>query len=92
MPKRESSRDGTRPAQSKKNIFNKFMSEELKKYKVLKAVAISGVRQPGEIVELPLAEAENIGTGEYLEEVTDESPKTPEGSEKSNEGDGDEED
>ena len=48
------------------------MSEELKKkYRVLKAVAISGIVNPGEIVELTEAEATNIGVGEYLEEVVD---------------------
>jgi hypothetical protein len=47
------------------------MSEEIKKYRVLKPVAISGIVQPGAIVELTEAEAANIGIGEYLEEVAD---------------------
>jgi len=48
------------------------MSEELKKkYRVLKAVAISGIVNPGEFVELTEAEATNIGIGEYLEEVVE---------------------
>ena len=49
------------------------MSEEVKKYRVLKPVAISGIVQRGAIVELTEAEAENIGIGEYLEEVVDEA-------------------
>ena len=49
------------------------MSEETKKkYRVLKAVAISGIVQRGVIVELTETEATNIGIGEYLEEVSDE--------------------
>ena len=48
------------------------MSEEKKKYRVLKAVAISGIVQRGVIVELTEDEATNIGIGEYLEEVSDE--------------------
>ncbi len=49
------------------------MSEETKnKYRVLKAVAISGIVQRGVIVELTDREATNIGIGEYLEEVSDE--------------------
>ena len=45
------------------------MSEELKQYRVLKPVAISGIVQPGGIVGLTESEAINIGIGEYLEEV-----------------------
>jgi hypothetical protein len=49
------------------------MSEETKKkYRVLKAVAISGIVQRGVIVELTETEATNVGIGEYLEEVSDE--------------------
>lgn len=49
------------------------MSEETKKkYRVLKAVAISGIVQRGVIVELTETEATNIGIGEYLEEVSEE--------------------
>ncbi len=61
------------------------MSEETKKkYRVLKAVAISGIVQRGVIVELTETEASNIGIGEYLEEVSDvetasiESPEATE--------------
>ena len=45
------------------------MSEILKKYRVLKAVIISGRVEAGAIVELSEADAKNIGVGEYLEEV-----------------------
>ena len=55
------------------------MSEEVKKYRVLKPVAISGIVQTGSIIELTEAAAENIGIGEYLEEVVDET--SSEGSE-----------
>lgn len=47
------------------------MSEELKKYRVLKAVAIDGIVGIGAIVELTEAAAANIGIGEYLEEVVE---------------------
>ena len=48
------------------------MSEELKKYRVLRAVAIDGIVSVGSIVELTEAVATNIGIGEYLEEVAEE--------------------
>ena len=53
------------------------MSEELKKYKVIKPVAVSGVQPIGTVVELTAEAAENIGIGVYLEEVGGESPKDP---------------
>ncbi len=60
------------------------MSEEIKKkYRALKAVAISGIVNPGEIVELTEAEATNIGIGTYLEEVVDGSDGSAAGSETS---------
>ena len=60
------------------------MNDELKKkYRVLKAVAISGIVNPGEIVELTEAEATNIGIGEYLEEVTDQETDAGDSSDKS---------
>ena len=63
------------------------MSEELKKYKVLKPVAISGVQPIGAIVELTQEAAENVGVGVYLEEVAEETPKhSDESSEKSGDG------
>lgn len=45
----------------------------VKSYRVLKPIAYGGRVEKGEIVELPEADAENIGIGEYLEEVKIES-------------------
>lgn len=62
------------------------MSEEVKKqYRALKPVAISGIVQPGETVELTEAEASNIGIGVYLEEVPEGAPAAT-GSEGGNAG------
>lgn len=65
------------------------MSEETKKkYRVLKAVAISGIVQRGVIVELTESEAANIGIGEYLEEVSDEETASTEAPEAGDEAAG----
>ncbi len=67
------------------------MSEEIKKYRVLKAVAISGIVGVGTIVELTEAAAANIGIGEYLEEVTEEkSEAKPEESQQATASEGSE--
>ena len=55
------------------------MNNELKKYRVLKAVAINGIVGAGEIVELTETAAANIGIGEYLEEVVPEIVPAPKG-------------
>ena len=57
------------------------MAEETrKKYRALKAVAVSGIVDIGGIVELTEAEAENIGIGTYLEEVVGDAPGLESGS------------
>lgn len=61
------------------------MSEETKKkYKVLKPVAISGIVDPGDTVELTESEAKNIGISTYLEDLEPATNDDPEPSDEGN--------
>ena len=42
------------------------MNDEKKRFKVLRALAFGGIKDPGDIVEMTLAEAQNIGIGKFL--------------------------
>lgn len=47
----------------------------IKKYKVLKPIALGGRIERGEIVSIPEEQAKNIGIGDYLEPVEGEVKK-----------------
>lgn len=64
--------------------------ETRKKYRALKAVAVSGIVDIGGIVELTESEAENIGIGTYLEEVDEAAAPKSQGAEGSEEKEPDE--